>query len=226
MSEFRDLRTKRNIRRKPFIADVANITDLWYTHVPMIAHLHGTVHRLNPERVTVDVNGVGYKVAVPLPVWEQLAEGEEAMLHIFTYVREDRLELYGFSDEAGRALFEKFLDMDGVGPKSALELSGVPRSLLMQAIGSDDSKLLTSVKGIGKKTAEKLLVDLRSLAEKEPNIFGGNQQTSGGNQFDRDAVEALKSLGYDTSTIMHALKQLSPELTSTEERVTAALRSL
>lgn len=205
--------------------NVANIAGLWYTHFPMIAHLRGTVHRLTPERVTIDVQGVGYKVAVPLPVWEQLTEGKEALLHIFTYVREDRLELYGFSDESGRMLFEKFLDMDGVGPKSALELSGVPRSLLMQAIGSDDSKLLTSIKGIGKKTAEKLLVDLRSLAEKDPNIFGGTQSSSGG-QFDQDAVEALKSLGYDTSTVMNVLKQLSPDLTSTEERVTAALRSL
>ena len=193
----------------------------------MIAHLRGTVRKLTPELVTVDVGGVGYKVAVPLSVWDDLADGKEATVFTCTYVREDRLDLFGFSDEAGCTLFERFLHMDGVGPKTALELCAVPRSLLMQAVGADDPKLLTSIKGIGKKTAEKLLVDLRSLAEKEPHIFGpdrGSPVTD--HRYDQDAIEALKTLGYDTSTIMRTLKDLPKELGTTEERVAAALRNL
>ena len=193
----------------------------------MIAHLRGTVHKLKPELVTVDVGGVGYKVAVPLSVWDDLVDGREATVFTYTYVREDRLDLYGFSDEAGRTLFERFLNMDGVGPKTALELCAVPRSLLMQAIGADDPKLLTSIKGIGKKTAEKLLVDMRSLAEKEPHIFGpdhGSRVTD--HRYDQDTIEALKTLGHDTSTIMQALKHLPDDLATTEERVSAALRTL
>ena len=192
----------------------------------MIAHLRGTVRKLRPELVTVDVHGVGYKVAVPLSVWDELREGKEATLFTHTYVREDRLDLFGFSDEAGRSLFERFLNMDGVGPRTALELCAVPRSLIMQAIGADDPKLLMSIKGIGKKTAEKLLVDLRSLAEKEPHIFGSGERVAGSGQYDQDAIEALKTLGYDTSTIMSALKNLPADLATTEERITAALRSL
>ena len=192
----------------------------------MIAHLRGTVHRLKPELVTIDVHGVGYRVAVPLPIWESLQENAEATLHIFTYVREDRLDLYGFADDAGRRLFEKFLDMDGIGPRSALELSSVSRSMLLQAIGTQDAKLLTSVKGIGKKTAEKLLVDLKALAEKDPHIFGTEGVQQAGSQYDQDAIEALRSLGYDTGTILHVLKHLPDDVVTTEDRVTAALRSL
>lgn len=194
----------------------------------MISHLHGTIHRLTAEKVTIDVNGVGYGVSVPLNVWDELKEGSEATLCILTYVREDRLDLFGFLDTTSRALFERFIAMSGIGPKTALELCAVPRSLLMQAIGSQEAKLLTSVKGIGKKTAEKLLLDLKSLAESQPDIFGSTNHQSRitNHQYDQDAIDALKNLGYDTHSILDALKNLSEELETTEERVTAAIRSL
>lgn len=193
----------------------------------MIASLTGTVHRLKPEEVSIDVHGIGYRVYVPITVWDELKEGEEATLFIASYVREDRFDLYGFLDEPGRILFERFIGMSGIGPKHGLELSAVPKSLLMQAIGSQDPKLLTSVKGIGKKTAEKLLVDLKALAEKQPEIFGAAAtETHHIHAMDQDAIEALKTLGYDTGTIMHALKDLPEDIETTEDRVTAALRSL
>ena len=173
--------------------------------------------------VTVDVAGVGYKVSVPIDVWENLEEGANRMLWISTYVREDRFDLYGFSDAAGKRMFDEFLKLPGVGPKTALELCAVPRSLFAQAIRSDDHRLLSSIKGIGKKTAEKLLVELKSLDEKRPGMFA-DAGTRG--SFDQDAISALTALGYDQQTVMHALKELSPALASTEERVAAALRSL
>ncbi|MBT5236955.1 Holliday junction branch migration protein RuvA [Candidatus Peregrinibacteria bacterium] len=193
----------------------------------MIAHLKGTIHRLNPEEVTIDVNGVGYRVYVPINVWDELKEGSEALVFIYTHIREDRLDLFGFLEDSERVLFERFIGMNGIGPKLALELSAVPKSLLMQAVGSQEPKLLTTVKGIGKKTAEKLLLDLKSLAESQPEIFGTSVSSATKNStFDNDAVEALKTLGYDTGTIMNVLKDLSEDLTTTEERITAALRSL
>ncbi|MDP7069551.1 MAG: Holliday junction branch migration protein RuvA, partial [Candidatus Peribacteraceae bacterium] len=172
----------------------------------MISSLRGVVHRLKPEEVRIDVNGVGYKVSVPMNVWDELKEDEETTLCISTYVREDRLDLFGFLDEPGRILFEKFTNMSGVGPKHALELSAVPKSLLMQAIGSQDAALLTNVKGIGKKTAEKLLVDLKSLAEKQPEIFGDGASGIGHRNTDQDVIDALNNLGYDTRSILHVLK--------------------
>jgi Holliday junction DNA helicase RuvA len=192
----------------------------------MISHLRGSIHRLAPEKVTVDVNGVGYGVSVPMNVWDELKEGKEATLCILTYVREDRLDLFGFLDETGRTLFQRFIAMNGIGPKHALELCAVPKSLLMQAIGSQEPKLLTSVKGIGKKTAEKLLLDLKSLAEKQPDIFGTSSSGLVAGITDSDAIDALKNLGYDTNSILNVLKNLPEELETTEERITAAIRSL
>lgn len=194
----------------------------------MIASLRGTVYRLNPEEVTIDVQGVGYKVHVPINVWDNLKEEEETQLHILTYVREDRLDLFGFLDVASKTLFERFIAMNGIGPKSALELCAVPKSLLMQAVGSQDAKLLTTVKGIGKKTAEKLLVDLKSLAEKQPDIFGiKNEKWNMENaKHDQDVIDALKNLGYDTTTILHALQEIPEDLTTSEQRVAAALKVL
>ena len=193
----------------------------------MIASLRGTVHRLKPEEISLDVQGVGYRVFVPINVWDELKEDEEALLHISTYIREDRLDLFGFADEAGRILFERFTAMSGIGPSLALELSAVPKSLLMQAIGTQDPKLLTSVKGIGKKTAEKLLVDLKALAEKQPEIFGAAAtERHHVHEMDQDAIAALKNLGYDTGAILHVLKDLPEEIETTEDRVAAAIRSL
>ncbi len=192
----------------------------------MIAHLRGAIHRLDPGDVTVDVAGVGYRVSVPLDVWEKLEEGQTKMLWISSYIREDRFDLFGFLDRAGRTLFEEFLKLDGVGPKMALELSNVPRGFLLQAAEKNDPRLLTSIKGVGKKTGEKLLVELRSLAEKKLHLFDAPGETGGRGDFDQDAIAALTALGYDSQTAVHALKELPRDLKSTEERVAAALRSL
>lgn len=193
----------------------------------MIASLTGTVSALTPEELTLEVSGVGYRVQVPVSVSDQLTEGQETKLFTSTYIREDRFDLFGFLEASGRMLFEHFIAMNGIGPKSALELCAVPKSLLMQAVGTQDAKLLTNVKGIGKKTAEKLLVDLKALAEKHPEIFSASgEKPTTNNAYDLDAIEALKALGYDTATIMQALEGLPEDLKTTEDRVTAALRSL
>ncbi|MCA9370689.1 MAG: Holliday junction branch migration protein RuvA [Candidatus Peregrinibacteria bacterium] len=194
----------------------------------MIATLRGIVHRQSSEEVTIEVGGIGYRVLVPITVWDELQDEQEALLHIHTYVREDRFDLFGFLTRNDKALFERFINMSGIGPRHALELSAVPKSLLMQAIGTQEPKLLTSVKGIGKKTAEKLLVDLKSLAEKQPEIFEverGKWKEERG-LHDQDVIDALKNLGYDTSSIMNVLKDLPSDLETSEERVAAALKQI
>lgn len=197
----------------------------------MIATLRGAIHRLDPGEVVVDVQGVGYGVMVPVSYWDTLTEGQITLLWTHTYVREDRLELFGFGDRAGRTLFEEFLKMPGIGPKTALELCAVPRPLLHQAVAEQDERLLRTVKGIGQKSAEKLLVELKSLFEKRPDLFGSSVTSTdhplpGRHEFDQDAVAALASLGYDRQTILKTLRDLPADIASTEERVTAALRSL
>ncbi len=192
---------------------------------PMFAHLRGTIGKGSVSEVSVDVNGVGYRVATPIDTWDRLTEGEVAMLWISTYVREDRFELFGFLDDSTRILFEELTQISGIGPRTGLELCGVPRGLLLTSIQQNDHAPLTQIKGIGKKTAEKLLVELKSLAERHPGLFASDTKLLGA-KFDPDAVAALTQLGYNQADAMRALESVPKELRTTEERVHAALRSL
>jgi holliday junction DNA helicase RuvA len=192
----------------------------------MIAHLRGTISKGALGEVTVDVGGVGYRVLVPMNTWDVLTDGEAATVWTTTYVREDRFDLYGFSDASTRMLFESLIELQGIGPRMGLELCAVPRSMILQAIVQEDPKLLMAIKGIGKKSAEKLLIELKNLAEKQPLIFQGEAGATLPAQYDRDAVAALSQLGYTTNDIYHALEQLPKHLTTTEERVAGALRVL
>ena len=191
----------------------------------MISHLHGTVKKLKPGVLSVDVSNVGYLLNVPLDVWDGSTDEIDATFFVYTYVREDRLELFGFIDWSSRMLFAHLVKMSGIGPSLALELCSVPRNMLGKAISEQDCELLTSIKGIGKKRAEKLLLELKSLLELIPGAFTDSNKDLGA-QYDKDAMDALKVLGYDSPTIISALKEISPDLKSTEERVTDALRSL
>ncbi len=191
----------------------------------MFAHLRGTIGKGSVSEVSVDVGGVGYRVAVPVDTWDALEDGAVATLWISTYVREDRFELFGFLDAGTRTLFEELTQISGIGPRTGVELCGVPRGLLMKAIQENDYGVLTAVKGIGKKTAEKLLVELKSLAERHPMLFTGDLRAMGA-RYDQDALAALSQLGYGQSDIVRALEALPADLRTTEERVTAALRSL
>ena len=194
----------------------------------MIARLRGTFHRLDHGEANVDVRGVGYAVSVPTDAESALEEGKECDLWIATYVREDRLELYGFTEKGSRRLFELLIAQSGIGPKMALELCAVPRDLLVQAVERSDAGILTSVKGVGKKKAEKLILELKGTMERHPEIFrsAGADGTSDGPTHDQDALDALVALGYETSVVLQALRKLPPDLGSTEERVTEVLRSL
>jgi holliday junction DNA helicase RuvA len=192
----------------------------------MIAHLHGTVSKLQPGEVTVDVGGVGYRVLMPLDAWDAVTDAKPAFVWIYSYIREDRFDLFGFMDRTGRTLFEEFLKLDGVGPKMALELCGAPRSLMHQAIVQEDLRFFTGIKGVGKKTAERLLIELKSLNEKHPHLFATAGGTTAKGVTDHDAVAALTALGYDPNEVTRVLRELPTTLTATEDRVAAALRAL
>jgi len=192
----------------------------------MIAHLRGTVTKGMPGECSVDVNGVGYRVSVPTNTWDDLQDGAERMLWISTYVREDRLDLYGFADAETRLLFEQCIGMNGVGPKMGMELCAVPREILLKAVQDNDPGVLRNIKGVGGKTAEKLLVELKSLVEKAPSLFKVETSHPLAASYDQDTIEALVQLGYATQDILKVLKGLPRDLPTTEARVTAALRNL
>ncbi len=191
----------------------------------MIASLRGIINKRDLGEVEVDVHGVGYRVRVSPPTWEQLIEGREATVYVSAYIREDRFDLFGFTDRQTKTLFEELIDRQGIGPKLGLELSAVSKALLKQALEENDPSILRSIKGIGGKTAEKLLIELKSLDEKHPQIFASAPHATGG-KYDGDAVAALVQLGFARSDVMDALAALPKDIKNTEERVTAALRSL
>jgi Holliday junction DNA helicase RuvA len=171
---------------------------------------------------------VGYLITLPLPVWDGLQNDDQKTIITYHYIREDRCDLFGFLEETDRELFVEFLNLSGIGPKTALELAGIPRDYLIDAAKMDDVTRLQKIKGIGKKTAEKLLVDLKQLLEKHPEwtVVQNNNSTIKLAPFDNDAIAALLSLGYQRTEILDALKKIPSTIERTEDRVSAVLRML
>lgn len=189
----------------------------------MIRQLTGTLAAIQPGTIVLDVNGVGYLVAVS----EQPSNakiGSELVLHTYLAVRETALDLYGFKTLDELEIFELLLTIPKVGPKSAMQImSQADIELLKKAVLDDDSSYLSKLSGIGKKTAEKIVNELRdTFADRfaVPTSSGGatNSQTS-------DVIDALVSLGYPLVDARKAAQSL-PENLSTNEAVTAALRQL
>ncbi len=166
----------------------------------MISTLKGILIKRSPEEVVVDVGGVGYEVKVPLSTLSELpAEGKSVFLYIHTSVKEDAIELYGFSEEAERDLFRRLLTVTGVGPKLALNiLSGTKVTDLEYAIEKEDVALLTRLPGVGKKTAQRILFELR---EKLP------RRVTEDDRLCMDAVSALVNLGYKKAHAQEAVKK-------------------
>src|SRR5918995_1438025 len=164
----------------------------------MIAHLRGRLLEKHPNRVIVDVNGVGYDVHVPLSTFYEMAEpGEEIALRIHTHVREDALLLYGFATPLEQQLFERLIAVSGIGPKLALAvLSGIEPPDLVRAIEQSDVARLTSIPGVGKKTSERIVVELKDrLPRLHPAVAHAGAAVEASALRD-DVLSALVNLGY------------------------------
>jgi holliday junction DNA helicase RuvA len=172
----------------------------------MIAHLRGTLLAKRPNQAVVETHGVGYDVAISVPTFSELpALGSEVALHIHTHVREDALLLYGFARLAEKQLFEKLLTVSGIGPKLAITiLSGMPVDEMVGAIRGGDVARLTRIPGIGKKTAERMVLELR---DKLPAPAGTVEVTiAAANPVEEDVLSALANLGYQRAAAETALR--------------------
>jgi Holliday junction DNA helicase RuvA len=190
----------------------------------MIGRLTGTLLEKMPPQVLLDVGGVGYEIDVPMSSFYNLpAVGERVTLVTHFVVREDAQQLYGFLSLKERVAFRELIRISGVGPKLALSvLSGMSADELAQCIVMQDAGQLTRVPGIGKKTAERLLLELKGrLADALPQVGG----VSVGAGVTHDALGALLALGYSDKEALPALKQLSEGL-SLEESIRQALKLL
>jgi Holliday junction DNA helicase RuvA len=205
----------------------------------MISCLKGELFHKSPEKVTILVNGVGYEVFLSSTSLEKLPQlGEDVFLHTFTYVREDTLTLFGFADTDEKKMFLLLINVSGVGPKLALSiLSGIRPVDLARAISTKDLMRLTGLSGVGKKTAERLCLDLK---DKVGIIAGGDEdlpEFAAGSQVEgskeKDVISALVNLGYPQSRAYIALsevkRRIAPESVAemrVEELIRETLRSL
>lgn len=183
----------------------------------MIAYVSGEVVARGADHVVVDVRGVGYKVFVP-----RHPSGDRVTLHTHHVVRDDAQQLFGFETREELALFELLVTVPGVGPKAALSLLSVSSPpALAAAIASGDAAALARAPGVGKKTAERLIVELKGKIART-----GAQREPTGLLTEDEAAAALQALGYSATEAVAALRGAPPAgSSSTEERVTAALRS-
>ena len=189
----------------------------------MIGRIQGRLLEKHPPQIVVDVQGVGYEVDVPMSTFYQLpAAGADVALYTHLVVREDAHQLYGFATEAERHAFRQLLRISGVGARTALSvLSGLSVSDLRAAVASQDSGRLTKVPGIGKKTAERLLLELK---DKLDAVLAAPAEARGGGQA-ADVTNALKALGYNDKEADWAVKQLPADLT-VSDAIRQALRLL
>ncbi|MSO23059.1 MAG: Holliday junction branch migration protein RuvA [Acidobacteria bacterium] len=196
----------------------------------MIAHLSGKLLSKNPNQVIVDVNGVGYEVHVPLSTFYEVGDiGSPVQLRIYTHVREDTIALFGFKSAKEKLMFEQVTSISGIGPKLGITiLSGMPVDELVAAIRQSDLARLTSIPGIGKKTAERLVVELRDkLAKTAPT--GEQTAAQSVSQPQEDVISALVNLGYakpSAERAVQAVVSTSKTEPGFEELLRTALRQL
>jgi holliday junction DNA helicase RuvA len=191
----------------------------------MIATLAGIVDEKLTESVTFEVAGVGYEIYVTTEDFGRLSVGEAVKLYIYEYIREQAHDLFGFLAKDTKSLFEQLLTVNGVGPKGALSMLSIGSAQdVRQAIAGADTKFIARANGIGKKVAERVVVELKDKV----GLVGVDLESTGllqgeDNLLKDEAIEALVALGYSAQDAAVALKKVDPKL-PTEERIKLALK--
>jgi Holliday junction DNA helicase RuvA len=192
----------------------------------MIASLRGTVSEKHGDTVIVDCAGVGYGVLVTAADNGGLPTGQTAKLYIYEQIKEDAHDLYGFRTLDGKQLFEQLISVKNVGPKVAMSVLNIGTSDdVRTAIASGDIKRLQTAKGVGKRAAEQMVVELRDKIGAPASNLAQDIVSRGGVNISDEAVQALISLGYSDSDATLALKHVDPSL-SVEDRIKAALKGV
>lgn len=197
----------------------------------MFYYIAGKLAGIEPNAAIIDVNGVGYALNTTANTLSKLTMGESAKLYVYENIREDAFDLYGFYDLREKRCFEMLVGVSGVGPKAAISIlsSATPEALAMAIIGGDE-KALTAAPGVGKKIAQRILLELKDKMSKETNgLVVGSAQVSkgdvGGSKLN-DAVSALAVLGYSNVEISALLKDIDVENTALEEIIRQALKKM
>jgi Holliday junction DNA helicase RuvA len=193
----------------------------------MIGYLHGKIIFKKPTKILVDVNGVGFLVNISISTFEKIADKEEVSLYTYMSVRESAIDLYGFYNLAEKEMFELLISVSGIGPKSAQGiLSGIQIEDLKEALKAGNISRLISIPGIGRKTAERLMIELRDKADSVSET--GEISVLGASSVRNDAIAALLNLGYNqkiAERVIRAILDRAPNM-SIEDLIKEALVSL
>lgn len=189
----------------------------------MLAFLRGKIINKGIGFVIVEADNIGYQIFVNAVAYADLDISQEVEFYLYHHVREDMQDLYGFKSFAELEFFKLLLSVSGVGPKSALGILGMASAEdIKESIGHGDPSLLTKVSGIGKKTAERIVLELRGKIDYLAPIKGG----AGGTSVNSDEIDALMSLGYSLQQAREALKNVDAKIKDSGDRIRAALRGL
>lgn len=183
----------------------------------MISYLKGVVAAKLDESILVVNNDLGFEVFVPAPLWRKMKSGDQIAVFTHEHVREDSRDLFGFASLGELGFFKKLIGISGIGPKLALNLMSLGTLAELQAaIASGNVSYLTAIPRVGTKSAQKIVLEMR----------GRLDLTEGASPEDRDAIEALESLGYSRSQAREALRRVPGDVVEVDERVRAALKTL
>lgn len=198
----------------------------------MFAFLRGEVAMVESDRVVLDVQGVGYELQASARTLGQLKTGDDVCLQAYMHLSQDAVALYGFWDQQEKQMFKRLISVSRIGPKVALAaLSTADAASLATAIATGDDQMIARVPGLGKKTAQRLILELKEKIANEDMI----QATGGrayadvslvGNSMQNEAMTALMALGYDRNTAMQAVSMAPNECERVEELITLALKNL
>ena len=202
----------------------------------MISYIRGTLAEKNEDSAVVEAHGVGYQIFVPVPVLSELPPlGESVKIYTYFSVREDGMSLFGFLSRQDLAMFKQLIGINGIGPKSALGiLSALRPDVLRMAVASGDAKTISRAPGVGPKTAQRIILDLKDKIRPEDVLAGGLEESlavpeeiSGVGQAGKEAVEALTALGYSAAEAAGAVKKVKiTEEMMAEDVLKGALRHL
>ena len=195
----------------------------------MIAYLRGKLVHKEPTHVVVDVGGVGYQASISFNTFADIKDKEDILLATYLHVREDAQLLFGFSTEAEKSMFLNLISVNGIGPNTAMVmLSSLPPAELRAAILREDAATLQAVKGIGGKTAQRLILELRDKLRKSPGDAGSTLAGGRGNTLRQEALTALMTLGISRSAAensIDAILRKSGNTISLEDLVKQALKN-
>ncbi len=191
----------------------------------MIAYLSGTLQKKLEKKIILNVNGVGYLVTVPATTLFTLEEGQNIELYIHTAVREDDISLYGLPSADSIKFFNQLISVQGIGPKMATDMMSLPTDNIKNAIIHGDTATLTSIPGVGKKIAERLVTELKDKIEMVSTGTFPQHAKGSLKRENEEAIDALIGLGYQRNEVVRRLKELPENLKKTEDIIRYFLQS-